>query len=330
MSWLMCRYTLWLQDTIWLQLQGGRLFRDGERVVHSCRATSSAANAAENAGDEFLTRGRGRGMLMNQLLMLPGMSRIRADSQADVCCQLARYFCANVGFGPYAAEALDLRQLYTFTPGLRLTREVLAGLFEQTLHVLQRAGLDALVKNILMWCVGCVLYRLSAGRDNFLEHLNGQAYALAVDLGASDLMWPRGDHRYCPMVEAVFAIDEGYNADADVIFGFWVEMAMRESNAGAGAALCQDLVPVGADSVESRHGGQMRGGDMRSFNQGDRTYYYMDLKCYEWGCTNRDQTAAHGSQEGARAEALSKGWYKPTTKGWSHVRCPTCCRAADR
>ena len=320
----MSRYTRWLQDTIWLQFQGGTLFLKGEDLVHSCRATSSAANAAENAGDEFLTRGHGRGIVMSQLLMLPGMTRLSAECQADFCCQLARYFCANVGFGPYATEALRLRDMYTFTPHLALNGEILAGVFEETVHVLQRAGMDALVKHILMWCVGCVLYLVSTDSDNFLRDLDARAYFFAVELGAYDLLWPRD----CPMCKRVFAVAEVQSSGrrvervcADTIFSGWVECAMRESNTGGGAAASQSLVPAG---VDSRHGGQMRGGHMRSFHQGGRVHYYMDLKCYEPNCESTSQTAAHDSPDAARADAMRMGWSKPRTKSWRRVRCPRC------
>ena len=330
----MSRYTRWLRDTIFLQFQGGKLLREGEELIHACRATSSAANAAENAGDEFLTRGHGRGIVMSQLLMLPGMSRFDGKDQADFCGKLARYFCANVGFGPYATEALRLREMYAFTPGLALNTEILAGVFEQTLHVLQRAGLDVLIKHLLMWCVGCVLYLLNdtpsqAGydrhQDNFLRDLDGGAYASVVNLGAHELLWPLTDPVRHPMLKRAFAIDKAgddrHNADA--LFSGWVDGAMRESNTG-GAGL--SIVPVPAAGADAaRHGGQMKGGDLRSYNLPDGlTKYYMDLLCYEWNCSNRAQTAEHDSAEDARAEAVSMGWWRPRSKGWRNVRCPAC------
>ena len=306
----MSRFTRWLQDTIWLQFQVGNLFHEGEGLVHSCRATSSAANAAENAGDEFLTRGGGRDIVLSQLLMLPGMARLDSELQADVCGMLVHYFCANVAFGPYAAEVLGLRQVYAFTPGLALNREILAGLFEQTLHVLQREGMDALVRHMLMWCVGCVLYLLNSA--SFLEDLDSRAYTVAVlDLDAYDLQWPQG----CPILKVVFAVDDADSADS--IFSGWVKCALRESNTSGGAALSQDIVPV---EVEV----QRRGGHMRSFNQGNRTEFYMALKCYESTCTFSDQTAAHDSEDAARDDAARMGWFKPSTKGWSRARCPKC------
>ena len=104
-------------------------------------------------------------------MILPGFSRLNQEDQAGLTAKLCGYFCANVGFGPYVTEALRLRGMYNFTM-TTLNTEILAGVFEQTLRVLERAGLDVLIKHLVMWCVGCVLYRLSAGRDNFLEDLN--------------------------------------------------------------------------------------------------------------------------------------------------------------
>ena len=180
------RFTRWLQDSIYLQFQTGNLFvDDGEALVHSCKASSSSANTAENAGDHFMCTGSGRTRVRKILSMLPEASRVPSEDLQEAAQCVAEYFVANVGFGPYAAEALGLRELYSFTPGLQLDREVLAGLFEQTLYVLQREGMDALLDHILMWCVGCLLHMINnrAGGSpgtTVLEQVNGDAYRLAV------------------------------------------------------------------------------------------------------------------------------------------------------
>ena len=329
---VMLRYTRLLRETVWLQLQGGNLFREGERLVHRCGATYSAANKIENAGDEFVTRGRGRDIVLNQLLMLPGMSKLDAEAQAGVCRELCTYFCGNVGFGPYAAEALGLRELFSFTPGLILNREILAGLFEEVVGVLQRSGCKLLVRQILMWCVGCVLHlincpSLGAGGQasrstNFYRELDVNAYMyVTVELNAHDILWPLKD--------ATLRLKQGFAvADPDRVFSSWVQLALQESSSGQCLQSTLSLEPAGS---KSRHM-HLRGGDMRStMDRGGGTHYYMDLKCYDHGftctmATSEEQTALHATQEAVYAEATDKGWRKPG-RGWGRARCPKCAEA---
>ena len=121
---IMPTFTRWVRDSIYLQFETGNLFRDDEALVHACRQASSSANVAENAGDAFVTQGFGRTIVYNILLKLPGMERLAGDLHDAIVEDLAGYFVANVGFGPYAAEVLGLRRLYKFTPGLEMNREV--------------------------------------------------------------------------------------------------------------------------------------------------------------------------------------------------------------
>ena len=76
-------------------------------------------------------------------------------------------------------------------------REIIAGLFEQTMYVPHRKGRELLLKHILIWCVRCVLlmirhhnhYRPSASFDRlgfgphcaFLQQLDQDAYSYVVD-----------------------------------------------------------------------------------------------------------------------------------------------------
>ena len=308
MSLVMPRFTRWLQDSIYLQLQTGNLFRGDEALVHGPKKTSSSANAAENAGDEFITRGSGRTIVYNILLMLPGMAHVGGEHHDAIAEDLVRYFAQNVGFGPYAAEVLGLRHLYSFTPGLILNREILAGLFEETLHVLQREGMNALVKHILMWCVGCVLFMLNRSQQSgFLEQLDPEAYSLVFrELKAHQLHYPH----QVPRFRAVFNVD-----DADSVFNGWVNLCMREANACGGAVNIQSIVPV--ESAQQR-----RGGHMRSINQGNQTLYYMDLLCYEHGCPVSDQTSTHEYEHEVYEEAARMGWARPSTRRWTRARCP--------
>ena len=71
------------------------------------------------------------------------MARLDTRLQADVCDMLGYYFCATVGLGPYAAEVSGLRQVYNFTSGRVLNKEIITGLFERTLHTLWDEGKDA-------------------------------------------------------------------------------------------------------------------------------------------------------------------------------------------
>ena len=315
---IMPTFTRWVRDSIYLQFETGNLFRDDEALVHACRQASSSANVAENAGDAFVTQGFGRTIVYNILLKLPGMERLAGDLHDAFVEDLAGYFVANVGFGPYAAEVLGLRRLYKFTPGLEMNREVEAGLFEQTIHLLQRAGMDALTHHILLWCVGCVLFMVKQGRkSNFLAQLHPEAFQYADDLGARDLEYPFR----APNFDIVFRVDDPASEwlpscldhPADKLFNAWVNLCMREAG---GAAMTQSIMPVEIAQ-------QRKGGHIHAINQGSRTMYYMDLLCYEHDCSVKDSTGAHEWEDGAREEAEKEmHLWKPSTKGWTRARCP--------
>ena len=75
--------------------------------MHSSRATSSAANAAENGGDDFLTTGSGRAIELSRLLRLPGMARLDNELQADVCDMLGYAFVQMWVLGYTLQKFLD-------------------------------------------------------------------------------------------------------------------------------------------------------------------------------------------------------------------------------
>lgn len=152
-----------------------------------------------------------------------------------------------------------------------------------------------------------------------MQHLDSRVYKVAtLDLEAKGLHW----HQRYAILEKVFAVDDVHNADS--IFYGWVKCVMREANTSRAAALSECIVPVAIEVQRSGEHMLSWDGHMRSFNQGDRTQLYMDLKCYDYNCTSCDHTAAHDSEDAVREDAARMGWWKPSTKDWSRARYPKC------
>ena len=242
MSELMSEFTSWLKNTIWLVFQTEGLFRDEDSLSIYCRAFSKSSRAAVTDADHFFMKGKGRDLLRKQLLEIPEMGKLDESAQADVCDMLGYYFSADRCFAPYAAEVLGLREKYAFAPEVVIDKKTLAVLFNRTLHMLMEKNHDVLVKSILMWSVGSVMYLVNSG--SFFLDLNEKAYWFVTnELDTPDLHWPQ---RYC-ILDQVFVVE--YGESIDTIFGKWINGAMRgiftSSGAKASPSRAQDLSPSG-------------------------------------------------------------------------------------
>ena len=66
---------------------------------------------------------------------------------------MVAFMIGNVGFGPLAAYLLRLPDLFSFTPGLELNAEIMAGMFEIILGALERRGEQGLLVAVTYWAL---------------------------------------------------------------------------------------------------------------------------------------------------------------------------------
>jgi hypothetical protein len=96
----------------------------------------------ENQGDGVLTR---LGPQIIRSFMDQLMPDITGESDA------AAILCANVGLGPFFAEAFGLRRLFQNDSHVKMSPEVAAGLLEATIGGVERSGMHQLWKGFLQF-----------------------------------------------------------------------------------------------------------------------------------------------------------------------------------
>jgi hypothetical protein len=113
-----------------------------ELRLQSCRNASAAFNLVENQGDGVLTRLGPQIMRSFMDQLMPGI--VGEEAAAAV-------LCANVGLGPFFAEAFGLRCLFQNDSHVKMSPEVAAGLLEATIGGVERSGMHQLWKGFLQF-----------------------------------------------------------------------------------------------------------------------------------------------------------------------------------
>ena len=117
---------------------------EAELRLQSCRNTGAPFNKIENTGDVFLSK-VGPGVMKNF------MERV-GQSNAEVNASFtAGTLHANVGLGPWFAEAFGLRVVFPNEAGVVMSEEVAAGLLEAVMGAVERAGMQRLLEGFVMF-----------------------------------------------------------------------------------------------------------------------------------------------------------------------------------
>ena len=113
-----------------------------------------------------------------------------------------------------------------------------------------------------------------------------------------------------------YLIQEVETVDVGNMLESWIGVCIREAGGAGSEAAGQQIVPADAFAAPARKT------KLHTIVQGGRTLFYMKAWCYEAGCQRSVETGLYEHDTCVYAEMTALRWRKPTSKPWSHVRCP--------